>query len=67
LEKDETITFVCRVLEGYAQVPIKKPKSLEIVGANILRLFTYIGGAISESQPVRTIYLLGEMWSHLRG
>ena len=61
LEKDETITFVCRVLEGYAQVPIKKPKSLEIVGANVLRLFTYIGGAFSESQPVRTIYLLGEM------
>ena len=61
MEKDEKITFVCRVLKGYTQVPLKKTKSLEIVGANILRLFTYIGGAISESQPVRTTYLLGEM------
>jgi hypothetical protein len=61
LERDEEVLFVCRVLEGHAQVPLKREKAFEAVGANILRLFTYIGGSISESPSARTIYLLGEM------
>jgi hypothetical protein len=61
LEKDEKISFVCRVLEGHAQAPLKKEKTFEVVGANVLRLFTYIGGSISGSSIARTIYLLGEM------
>jgi len=61
LEKDERVLFVCRVLKGHAQVPLRRGKNFEVIGANILRLFTYIGGSISEASNVRTIYLSGEM------
>ena len=43
LEKDERVLFVCRVLKGHAQVPLRRGKNFEVIGANILRLFTYIG------------------------
>jgi hypothetical protein len=61
LERDEKVLFVCKVLEGRAQVPLKREKAFEAVGANILRLFTYISGSISESPSARAIYLLGEI------
>ena len=61
LEKDERVLFVCRVLEGHAQLPLGIGKNFEVVGANILRLFTYIGGSILEASNARTIYLSGNM------
>ena len=61
LEKDEKVLFICRILEGHAQVPLKREKTFEAIGANVLRLFTYIGGSISEAPSARTIYLSGEM------
>jgi len=61
LERDERILFVCRVLEGHAQAPLKRGRGFEVIGANVLRLFTYIGGLISETPSVRTIYLSGNM------
>ena len=54
LERDERILFVCRVLEGHAQAPLKRGRGFEVIGANVLRLFTYIGGLISETPSVRT-------------
>jgi len=60
MKEGEQILVIFRVLSGTAQIPPTRDKvHLDLVGANALRLFTYVSGEISKS--IRTLYLFGEV------
>jgi hypothetical protein len=60
MKEGEQILVIFRVLSGTAQIPPTRDKvHLHLVGANALRLFTYVSGEISKS--IRTLYLFGEV------
>jgi len=59
LENDESLSFICKVLEGVATVPIKNQKSFDFIATNVFRLFTYVGGGLNAG--VQKIHLLGEL------
>jgi len=60
MKEGEQILVIFRVLSGTAQIPSTNDNvHLDLVGANVLRLFTYVSGEISKS--IRTLYLFGEV------
>jgi len=56
LQEEEQLQLIFRILSGTAQVPPAKDKvSVEMVGAEVLRLFTYVSGEFSKK--ISTLFL----------